>query len=152
MLGGQPGGGRRLPGRQGAGRRVPRRAGHEGVARPGQRRPRPGGASGSVSADGGGRRMTLVGYGLVVLGVDPVRGRRTREYARPGARYRDLKARDANAARYRAWRGGPSSAGEEKTGASVAMAAAAAPGPDVGDRRAWSAWRWSIVGFILASG
>ena len=64
--------------------------------------------------------MSIVGYGLVVIGVilfavgyARVRG--------PWSRYRELKARDENAARYRAWRGGPSSAAEGKTGASVAM-------------------------------
>jgi len=64
--------------------------------------------------------MTLVGYGIVALGVLLFAVGYARVRA-PWRRYQDLKARDANAARYRAWRGGPPSAAEE-TGASVAMA------------------------------
>ncbi len=65
--------------------------------------------------------MSVVGYAIVVAGVVLF----ALGYARardPWRRYRGLKAQDANAARYRAWRGGASSAGEGKTGASVAMA------------------------------
>jgi uncharacterized membrane protein len=65
--------------------------------------------------------MTVLGYALIVVGVVLV----ALGYARarsPWQRYRALKAQDENASRYRAWRGGPASAAEEKTGASVAMA------------------------------
>ena len=65
--------------------------------------------------------MTVLGYALVVVGVVLV----ALGYAcarGPWQRYRALKAQDENASRYRAWRGGPASAAEEKTGASVAMA------------------------------
>jgi hypothetical protein len=65
--------------------------------------------------------MSLLGYALVVVGVVLF----ALGYARardPWRRYRALKAQDENASRYRAWRGGPSSAADEKTGASVAMA------------------------------
>lgn len=65
--------------------------------------------------------MTIVGYVLVTAGVVLF----ALGYARarpPWLRYRELRAQDANAARYRAWRGGPTSSAGEKTGASVAMA------------------------------
>ena len=64
--------------------------------------------------------MTLLGYGLAVIGVvlTAIGFARARG---PWRRYQDLKARDENAARYRAWRGGPTSTRGEKTGASVAM-------------------------------
>jgi len=65
--------------------------------------------------------MSLLGYALVVVGVVLF----ALGYARardPWRRYRALKAQDENASRYRAWRGGPTSAADEKTGASVAMA------------------------------
>lgn len=93
--------------------------------------------------------MTLVGYGIVALGVVlfALGYARVRE---PWGRYRELKARDENAARYRAWRGGPGSAADEKTGASVAMELL---------RRQARTWATVavvgvalvIVGFILAS-
>jgi uncharacterized membrane protein len=64
--------------------------------------------------------MSLLGYALVVAGVVlfALGYARVRE---PWRRYQGLKAQDANAARYRAWRGGPSPAAEGRTGASVAM-------------------------------
>jgi len=65
--------------------------------------------------------VSLLGYALVVAGVVLF----ALGYARardPWRRYQGLKAQDDNSARYRAWRGGPASAAEEKTGASVAMA------------------------------
>lgn len=65
--------------------------------------------------------MSLLGYALVVAGMVLL----ALGYARvrePWRRYQGLKAQDANAARYRAWRGGPSPAAEGRTGASVAMA------------------------------
>ena len=64
--------------------------------------------------------MSVLGYALVVAGVILV----ALGYARargPWRRYRELRAQDENAARYRAWRGGPSRATDEKTGASIAM-------------------------------
>ena len=57
--------------------------------------------------------LIAVGVALLALGYVRARG--------PWQRYRALKAQDENASRYRAWRGGPSSAADEKTGASVAM-------------------------------
>lgn len=94
--------------------------------------------------------MTFLGYALVAVGVVLF----ALGYARartPWRRYRELQARDANAARYRAWRGGPGAAADEKTGASVAMALL---------RR--QARRWATLavvgvacivgGFILAAG
>lgn len=65
--------------------------------------------------------MTILGYvltagGVVLVALGAARVRR------PWRRYQDLKAQDDNAARYRAWRGGPTVSAGEKTGASVAMA------------------------------
>ncbi len=94
--------------------------------------------------------MTVIGLGLVALGVALFAA----GYARargPWRRYQALRAQDENVERYRAWRGGPSGAADEKTGASVAMALL---------RR--QARTWAIVasigvalvvaGFILAFG
>jgi hypothetical protein len=74
-------------------------------------------------------------------------------YARarePWRRYQALKAQDDNAARYRAWRGGPTSAADEKTGASVAMAILRR------EARTWAivatiGAALVVVGFILAA-
>jgi hypothetical protein len=52
--------------------------------------------------------------GIVLIGVGYTRARR------PWARYQELKAQDANVARYESWRGGARNDGA--TGASVAMA------------------------------
>lgn len=94
--------------------------------------------------------MTLVGIGLVAAGVvlfalGYVRARD------PWRRYQALRAQDENAARYRAWRGGPTSAADEATGASVAMA--------VLRRRAriWAGVATAgaalvVLGFIVAAG
>lgn len=94
--------------------------------------------------------MSLLGYALVVggvvlfaLGFARARG--------PWRRYQGLKAQDDNAARYRAWRGGPSSAAEDKTGASVAMAMLRR------EARTWAAVATLgaglvVVGFVLALG
>ena len=94
--------------------------------------------------------MTLLGYGLVVVGVVlfAVGYGRARE---PWRRYQALRAQDANAERYRAWRGGPSSAAGEKTGASVAMAILRR------EARTWAIVATAgvalvVVGFILALG
>jgi len=56
--------------------------------------------------------LVVVGAALTALGFVRARG--------PWARYRALKAEDANIARYEAWRGGLRDSGT--TGASVAMA------------------------------
>jgi len=62
--------------------------------------------------------VSIVGYGLALGGaiLFAVGYARARD---PWRRYQALKAQDENAARYRAWRGGP--AESEETGASVAM-------------------------------
>lgn len=93
--------------------------------------------------------MSLLGYGLVIAGV----GLLALGYARardPWRRYRALRAQDENAARYRAWRGGPTSAAEDKTGASVAMAMVRR------EARTWAAVAAAgvglvVVGFIVAT-
>ena len=54
------------------------------------------------------------GAALLWLGYTRARG--------PWARYQDLKAQDANVARYQSWRGGIRDDDEGTTGASVAMA------------------------------
>ncbi len=94
--------------------------------------------------------MTLLGYGLVAVGVVlfAIGYARARE---PWRRYQALRAQDANAERYRAWRGGPGSAGDEKTGASVAMALLRR------EARTWAVVATIgvalvVVGFILAAG
>ncbi len=95
---------------------------------------------GPAGRDRGGSAVNLVGVALVAGGVALL----ALGYARargPWQRYQALKAQDENASRYRAWRGGPASAAEEKTGASVAMADAAPPG------RTWAAV--AAVGVVL---
>lgn len=94
--------------------------------------------------------MSLLGYALVVAGVAlfAVGYLRARE---PWRRYQALRAEDANAERYRAWRGGPPAAREEKTGASVAMALLRR------QARTWAAVATVgivlvVVGFVLAFG
>ena len=94
--------------------------------------------------------MNLVGYALVVVGVVLF----ALGYARvrdPWRRYQALRAQDENAARYRAWRGGASSAAEGKTGASVAMAMLRR------EARTWAAVATVgvglvVVGFVVATG
>jgi hypothetical protein len=93
--------------------------------------------------------MTVAGFvvavvGLVLFALGYARARD------PLRRYRDLRARDQNTARYRAWRGGPSSAAEEKTGASVAMEMLRR------QARTWGAIAVAgvvlvVIGFVLAS-
>lgn len=56
--------------------------------------------------------LWVVGVILIAVGYQRAR--------RPWARYQELKAQDANVARYESWRGGVRDSGE--TGASVAMA------------------------------
>jgi hypothetical protein len=56
--------------------------------------------------------LWLAGIALIAIGYSRARG--------PWSRYRALKAQDANASRYGAWRGGIRD--DSTTGASVAMA------------------------------
>ncbi len=93
--------------------------------------------------------MSLPGLALVVAGVVLF----ALGYARardPWRRYQALRAQDQNAERYRAWRGGPSSAAEGRTGASVAMAILRR------EARTWAAVATVgaglvVVGFIVAA-
>ena len=55
--------------------------------------------------------LWLAGVALIAIGYSRARG--------PWARYQQLKAEDANVARYESWRGGVRN--DEATGASVAM-------------------------------
>jgi hypothetical protein len=55
--------------------------------------------------------LWLAGVALIAIGYSRARG--------PWARYQQLKAEDANVARYESWRGGLRS--DSSTGASVAM-------------------------------
>lgn len=57
--------------------------------------------------------LVLVAGGLVVIAVGLSRARG------PWGRYQALRAQDANAERYRAWRGGPVGADGDRTGADV---------------------------------
>jgi hypothetical protein len=75
--------------------------------------------------------LWLAGVALVAIGYARARG--------PWARYRALKAQDANVARYEAWRGGVRDDGT--TGASIAMA--------ILRRQAQTAAGIAIVGFVL---
>ena len=89
--------------------------------------------------------FALVGGGVALLALGYARARR------PWRRYQALKAQDENASRYRAWRGGPTSAAEEKTGASVAMAMLRR------EVRTWAVVATAgaalvVVGLILAAG
>jgi hypothetical protein len=94
--------------------------------------------------------VNLVGFALVAVGIALV----ALGYARarnPWRRYQALKAQDENASRYRAWRGGPASAAEEKTGASVAMELLRR------EARTWAAVAavgagLLVVGLVLAAG
>jgi hypothetical protein len=89
--------------------------------------------------------FALVGGGVALLALGYARARH------PWRRYQALRAQDENASRYRAWRGGPSSAAEEKTGASVAMAMLRR------EVRTWAAVAavgagLVVVGLVLAAG
>jgi hypothetical protein len=55
--------------------------------------------------------LVVAGLALVAVGLSRARG--------PWARYQALRAQEANAERYRAWRGGPGRAVGETTGADV---------------------------------
>jgi len=76
--------------------------------------------------------LIVVGAAMTALGFVRARG--------PWARYRALKAEDANIARYEAWRGGLRDSGT--TGASVAMA--------VLRKQARDAALIALVGIVLA--
>ena len=76
--------------------------------------------------------LIVVGAAMTALGFVRARG--------PWARYRALKAEDANIARYEAWRGGLRDSGT--TGASVAMA--------VLRKQAREGALISVVGIVLA--
>lgn len=93
--------------------------------------------------------MTLLGFALVLIGV-VLFGLGYARARQPWRRYQALRAQDDNAERYRAWRGGPTSAAGEKTGASVAMAILRR------EARLWAAVALAgavlvVVGFILAA-
>ena len=75
--------------------------------------------------------LWLAGVALIALGYQRGRG--------PWSRYQALKAQDANAARYNAWRGGIRDDGT--TGASVAMA--------ILRRQAQIGFGIAIAGFVL---
>ncbi len=60
--------------------------------------------------------LVLVAGGLALVAVSLVRARV------PWGRYQALRAREANAERYRAWRGGRGEAAGETTGADVMKA------------------------------
>ena len=55
--------------------------------------------------------LVIVGVLLVALGLSRARG--------PWGRYQALRAREENAERYRAWRGGPAASAGDTTGADV---------------------------------
>ena len=57
--------------------------------------------------------LVLVAVGILLVAVGLVRARA------PWSRYQALRAQEANAERYRAWRGGPAPVGRETTGADV---------------------------------
>ena len=76
--------------------------------------------------------LWLAGVVLIAVGYQRARG--------PWARYQDLKAQDANVARYESWRGGVRNS-DSTTGASVAMA--------VLRRQAQMGAGISVVGVVL---
>jgi hypothetical protein len=75
--------------------------------------------------------LWAAGVALIVIGYTRAKG--------PWTRYQALRAEDANAERYGAWRGGIRDDG--KTGASVAM--------EVLRRQARMAGAIAVVGFVL---
>jgi hypothetical protein len=77
--------------------------------------------------------LALWAIGVVLIAVGYLRARG------PWTRYQELKAQDANVARYEAWRGGLRS--ESTTGASVAM--------DILRRQAQIGGVIAVVGFVL---
>ena len=76
--------------------------------------------------------LWIAGVVLIAVGYQRARG--------PWARYQDLKAQDANVARYESWRGGVRNSAST-TGASVAMA--------VLRRQAQMGAGISVVGVVL---
>ena len=76
--------------------------------------------------------LWIAGVVLIAVGYQRARG--------PWARYQDLKAQDANVARYESWRGGVRNS-DSTTGASVAMA--------VLRRQAQMGAGISVVGVVL---
>jgi hypothetical protein len=58
-----------------------------------------------------GFALVAVGLALIIVGLLRARG--------PWARYQALRAQEANAERYRAWRGGPAETAGGTTGADV---------------------------------
>jgi hypothetical protein len=77
--------------------------------------------------------LALWAIGVVLIAVGYLRAKG------PWTRYQELKAQDANVARYEAWRGGLRS--ESTTGASVAM--------DLLRRQAQIGGVIAVVGFVL---
>jgi hypothetical protein len=77
--------------------------------------------------------LALWGLGVVLIAVGYLRAKG------PWTRYQELKAQDANVARYEAWRGGVRS--ESRSGASVAM--------DILRRQAQIGGVIAVVGAVL---
>jgi uncharacterized membrane protein len=77
--------------------------------------------------------LVLWAAGVVLIALGYLRAKA------PWLRYQELKAQDANIARYEAWRGGLRS--DSNTGASVAM--------DILKRQAQIGVAIAIVGFVL---
>jgi hypothetical protein len=77
--------------------------------------------------------LALWAIGVVLIAVGYLRAKA------PWSRYQELKAQDANVARYEAWRGGLRS--DSTTGASVAM--------DILRRQAQIGGAIALVGFVL---
>jgi hypothetical protein len=77
--------------------------------------------------------LLLWGAGIVLIAFGYLRAKG------PWLRYQELKAQDANVARYEAWRGGVRS--ESRSGASVAM--------DILRRQAQIGAGIAVVGFVL---
>lgn len=80
--------------------------------------------------------MNLLGVAVALVGVVLFAAgyARARE---PWRRYQELRAREANANRYRAWRGGPATRPGERSGADVAM-----------DRLRREARAWALLGAV----
>jgi hypothetical protein len=77
--------------------------------------------------------LVLWAAGIVLIAVGYLRAKG------PWLRYQELKAQDANVARYEAWRGGVRS--DSRSGASVAM--------DILRRQAQIGGVIAVVGFVL---
>jgi hypothetical protein len=81
----------------------------------------------------GAPNLVLWAAGVVLIAVGYLRAKG------PWLRYQELKAQDANVARYEAWRGGLRS--DSRSGASVAM--------DILRRQAQIGAGIAVVGFVL---